>query len=102
MKYAENYLFTGKNVQWSVFYLKNAFPEFYQDKMTTETNVKISLVDLSKKADSMEYKLKKANAIKWEVASKLETKIENEWIALERKMKDAEPKFEEIEEDVSN
>jgi uncharacterized protein YqkB len=64
MKYAEDYLFTGKNVAGSVFYLKNAFPEFYQDKMTTETNVKISLVNMSKKADALEFKLKKANIIK--------------------------------------
>lgn len=57
-------MFTGKNTQGSIFYLKNAFPEFYQDKMTTETNVKISLVDLSKKADRLEFNLKKVHAVK--------------------------------------
>lgn len=67
LKYAENYLFTGKNINWAVFYLKNLYPEIYQDKQTTETNVKISLVDLSKKADALEFKMKQGNIIKWEI-----------------------------------
>jgi hypothetical protein len=64
LKYAENYLFTGKNINGAIFYLKNLYPEIYQDKQTTETNVKISLVDLSKKADAMEFKMKQGNVIK--------------------------------------
>lgn len=99
LKYAENYLFTGKNVAWAQFYLKNLYPEIYQDKMTTETNVKISLVDLSKKADKLEFNLKKVNAIKWEIVEptkmwrdRLEEKIKEEKEAKKNE-------FEEIEEE---
>ena len=67
LKYAEESLFSGKNVSWAMFYLKNAFPEFYKERSEVETKVKISLVQLSKRADSIEWKLKKANVIEGEV-----------------------------------
>ena len=102
LKYAENYLFTGKNVAWAQFYLKNLYPEIYQDKMTTETNVKISLVDLSKKADKMEFNMKKMHAIKWEIveAPKMWRDRLEERIKEEKRAKAEE--FEEIEEEVWN
>lgn len=69
LKYAENYLFTWKNINGAVFYLKNLYPEIYQDKQTTETNVNISLSALSKKADALEFSMKQGNIIKGELAT---------------------------------
>ena len=54
-------------MNWAIFYLKNLYPEIYQDKQTTETNVNISLSALSKKADALEFKMKQGNIIKGEI-----------------------------------
>ena len=55
--YAENNLFTGKNVAWAIFYLKNVFPELYKDKNETDINIKsISLVKLATKAEELKRK----------------------------------------------
>ena len=55
--YAENNLFTGKNVAGAIFYLKNVFPELYKDKNETDINIKsISLVKLAGKAEELKWK----------------------------------------------
>ena len=95
LNYCENYLFTGKNVNGAVFYMKNAFPQFYQDKQTTETNVTFNLRSLSKRADKMERDLKKNWVVKWEIIkSKLRWAPPKDWNNLAKRLEEEEKQEE--------